>query len=179
VTADEAPPGSEVSGGIARQIGRTGLTLVVAVGGGAALHALGMPGGMLVGAMAGVAMLSLSGFPTFQHPKAKAAAQILVGTGIGATISRESLALVAAMAIPMLLTIVGLLVFGILFGLWLSRTTTLDRRTALAATMPGGMVEMVLVSDELGADSAVVAAIHLLRIIAVLASLPVILSLFR
>lgn len=169
------PPG----GPLPRRLGILAATTVAAGAGGGGLHALGVPGGMLVGAMAAVALVGLLGYPTFRHPAAKPVAQILVGTGIGATISRDSVGLVVTMAVPMLITVVALLLFGAVFGLWLARTTSLDRRTALTATMPGGMVEMVMIADELGADVAVVAGIHLMRIVSVLISLPVVLTVLR
>lgn len=154
-------------------------TLLAASSGGALLWALQVPGGVLVGAILGVGALSLFGVPVARHPRSKQGAQLLVGTGIGATLRPDSFSLLATMAAPIAASIVTLVVVGVLCGALLARTTRLDLATALAATAPGGMIEMVLVSDEVGADGSIVAGMHLLRILAVLGALPLVLSVLR
>lgn len=169
--------------GSARRHGRAVMlvlgTLLAAGAGGGLLYTLQVPGGVLVGAIFGVGTLSLLGVPVARHPRFKQVAQLLVGTGIGATLKPESFSLLATMAVPIVASILTLLSVGLLCGALLTRATRLDVATALASTAPGGMIEMVLVSDEIGADGAIVAGMHLLRILAVLGVLPVVLAFLR
>jgi membrane AbrB-like protein len=151
-------------------------TLAVAGAGGAILLALHVPGGMMIGGIIAVAALSLSGVPVGRHPRAKQFAQLIVGTGIGASLTSGSFELLKTLAVPILGALATLMVVGVCSGLLLARTTVLDLPTSLTATAPGGMIEMVLVSDAIGGASSIVAAIHLLRILAVLGTLPLLLA---
>lgn len=160
-----------------RWLGTTLLTVLVAVAGGALLMLLRVPGGMLVGAILAVATLSLLGAPVFRDPRAKKVAQVVVGTGIGATLTPESFSLLRTLALPILASIAALVLVGLISGLVIARTTGLDLATALTATAPGGMIEMVLVSDAVGGASSIVAGIHVMRILAVLGALPFVLAL--
>jgi membrane AbrB-like protein len=152
-------------------------TLLAAAAGGVTLFALGVPGGMLIGAIAAVAALSLLGVPGARDPRAKQLAQIIVGTGIGASLTPQSLALLRALAVPIIASIAALLIVGLFCGIAISRRTGLDLATSLTATAPGGMMEMVLVSDAIGGASGIVAGVHLMRILVVLGSLPLLLTL--
>ena len=62
------------------------ITLAVGVAAGFRLH---VPGGMLVGAIAGVCLLNLLTGRAFMYPQAKIAAQIITGTYIGGMITRN------------------------------------------------------------------------------------------
>jgi uncharacterized protein len=55
-----------------------------------------------------------------------------------------------------------------LWGLLLRPTTGLDRRTALLASCPGGISEMVAMADESGADVELVLGVQLVRKLVVL-----------
>lgn len=160
-----------------RWVGTALLTALAAVAGGTCLLLLHVPGGMLVGAIVAVAVLSLVGAPVFRDPRAKTVAQVIVGTGIGATLTPDSFSLLRALALPILASIAALLLVGLVSGLVIARTTGLDLATSLTATAPGGMIEMVLVSDAVGGASSIVAGIHVLRILAVLGALPILLAL--
>ncbi len=151
--------------------------LATAAAAGGLLQLIGVPAGMLIGAIAGVSALALSGVRVPRYPRLKQAVQILVGTAVGATLGRDSLHLLGAVAVQVLVSVLLLLVVGVLCGIWLVWRTDLDLITALPATAPGGMVEMVLVSETLGSGGPIVAAIHLLRVLAVLAALPIVLAL--
>lgn len=157
-------------------IGTAALTIAVAGVGGGLLLLLGVPGGMLIGAICAVAGLSFAGVPVLRDPRAKVVAQLIVGTGIGASITPESLTLLRTLALPIVASIAALLVFGLCCGLAIYRRSDLDLATSLTATAPGGMIEMVLVSDAVGGASAIVAGMHLMRILATLGTLPFLLG---
>jgi membrane AbrB-like protein len=160
-----------------RGLASTAWTFLAAAVGGSCLLLLGIPGGMLVGSIVAVAALSMAGATVFRDARAKQVAQVIVGTGIGATLTPESFALLRALVLPILAAIAALVLVGLLSGLVLARTTGLDVATAITATAPGGMIEMVLVSDAVGGETPVVAGIHVMRILAVLGTLPIVLAL--
>jgi membrane AbrB-like protein len=157
-------------------VGTATRTLAAAGCGGGLLLLLHVPGGMLVGAICAVAGLSFAGVRVTRDPRAKVVAQLIVGTGIGASITPESLTLLRALALPIVASIAALLAVGLCCGYAIYRRSDLDLATSLTATAPGGMIEMVLVSDAVGGASAIVAGMHLMRILATLGTLPFVLG---
>lgn len=77
-------------------------------------------------------------------------------------------------------TLLGLVVFSALSGLccavYLHKVAGFDRVTAFFGGMPGGLVEMIELGAERGADERAVALIHSARILLVVFSLPFILQ---
>ena len=74
-----------------------------------------------------------------------------------------------------------MMVFGLIFlnscvGLGISAVSDLDVKTALLASAPGGIQEMTLVADDLGADAGQVAILQTVRVIFVIAFMPALLK---
>ncbi|WP_078547545.1 AbrB family transcriptional regulator [Litchfieldia alkalitelluris] len=99
-------------------------------------------------------------------------AQITVGISMGNKISLSDLKLGGKycgyyfiLTILLILTSVG---FGYLFSLF----TTLSLSTSILSLAPGGMVEMVLTAKAIGADSAVVSALQLIRLLFIILIVP-------
>lgn len=68
------------------------LTILVSAAGGLLLLRAKVPGGMLVGAVLGVAIFNLITQEAFLYPQARVAAQALTGAYIGCMITREDVA---------------------------------------------------------------------------------------
>lgn len=145
---------------------RVGSLLIVLVGlaGGLAGHALRLPAGPLLGALAAVAVLRLWALPGIAlAPSVRSLGRVLVGTTIGSTVSLAVLVsmgrtVVLALVLSATLILVGA---GLAFGM--VRLGGMDPTTAVIAASPGGMPEMVGLADELGADVDLVMGFHTLR----------------
>ena len=67
-----------------------------------------------------------------------------------------------------------MLVFSLLLGLFISKVTGMDLVTALFSTSPGGLSNIVLISDAYGAQTHIVALLHIFRLISVVIFMPII-----
>lgn len=148
--------------------GYAGLALVFAIGaaGGYAGMRLRLPAGPLLGALVAVlaAQLLIPGLPSVS-PQVRMWLQILAGVALGSRVSADTVRRLrragplAAMVV--VVTILGTLAGGAVVALALG----LDRGTALLASTPGGMPEMILIADSLGRDVPTVVVIQLIRVV--------------
>ncbi len=152
-------------------------TIVAALAGGYLLERLKIPAGALIGAMAAVAALNLSGLDTAEIPGwTRFLAFAGIGWALGQQVNRESLEVFRASLIPIAIVVAGLLLAGGLIMLVL-RAAGLDPATALLAASPGGISQMGAISAAVGANAAVVITAHLVRIITVVVTAPLMVKL--
>jgi membrane AbrB-like protein len=76
-------------------------------------------------------------------------------------------------ALPIVVVVAGLMVASVVLAFVLHRSGV-DPVTAFLAASPGGLSQMVAISTDLGANVVVVSIVHLIRIIAVLVTAPLI-----
>jgi membrane AbrB-like protein len=166
-----------LAGAEALGLGGTALTLVCgSIGGMLALQG-GVPSGDLIGSILAVGGANLLGAGL--GPLAgdlRSAAMILIGTSVGAQMSRESLQLLRRVALPATAFVVIIISVGLLLGWGLSQVTPLDLPTALLSSVPGGASTMPAVAYDLGGDMRLVAALHLMRQLVAYILLPSVLS---
>ncbi|MDR7544262.1 MAG: AbrB family transcriptional regulator [Armatimonadota bacterium] len=136
---------------------------------------LRLPAGALLGALIAVLFLHtvMPVLPSV-NPVVRRWVQVLVGTALGSRVSRETLGRLRQ-AIPVAVLVVAATVIGTLTGSavvgWILHV---DRGTALLASTPGGMPEMVLMADALDRDVPTVVLIQLIRnILTLIVLLPV------
>lgn len=144
-------------------------TTVAALAGAGVATVLRLPAAPLLGAMIGVAALTLSSDLSWQAPSAfKWAVYVAIGALLGQSVTRASLAALRSSAVPIVVTVVLFLVFGLVlaWGLW--RFTDFDVHTALLSTAPGGIAQMGALSAEANANVPVVLSIHVLRVTSVI-----------
>ena len=100
------------------------------------------------------------------------AAQVLVGTAVGASVlpgfAREIRKLIA----PAVIAVAVLVIAGIGAGVALSALGILGQTEALLGMVPGGVGEMVAAASALSADSALVAGLHMIRLLLMIWTLP-------
>ena len=156
---------------------KTIVTLAAAIIGGLIFHRLKLPAGALFGAMIFVAVINCIIKENITFPaELKIALQIMAGAFIGLNINREFLSVLKTLVIPALVIVVSVILLNLIIGYLLYKIAGLDSATALFASAPGGIMEMILVADSLGADTVKVAILHLVRLLAVLTCIPLILS---
>ncbi len=78
--------------------------------------------------------------------------------------------------IPSIILLIGLTTLSILLGYIIHKFTGLDLQTALFSSAPGGLADMTIMSEAFGAQTHIVALLHLIRLTTVLTVLPVVIK---
>ena len=154
------------------QFPRLTLGLLIGCAGAAAFVALRLPLPWFLGALTATLLAAVLDLP-FAAPKSLGVAlRAVLGVAIGAAFTPEILSRGA----PMLISLLGLLPWLALLiggGYWFfTRRVLLDPMTAFFAAVPGGLSDMVLLAEEMGANTRAVTLIQLSRNILVVFALP-------
>jgi uncharacterized protein len=94
-------------------------------------------------------------------------AQVLVGSTLGARIGPTALREFRDVMAPGMVAVLATVLAGIALGLALWSTNGLGLVEAVFGMVPGGVGEMVAAVASMGGDSALVAGIHLVRLLVV------------
>jgi membrane AbrB-like protein len=154
------------------------LTVLSGIVGGLLLIHWKVPAGGLVGSVLASGLYNIITERGYVSGRVRFPIQVGVGALIGAQMTKESLSSFEALVIPILIMLVGLLLFTFIFGVLMNRSTMLDFSTCLLALTPGGIQETSLLADELGCDTATVIVMHTIRLVVVICAFPSLLSLF-
>lgn len=145
--------------------------------GGLLFRKLGVPGGVLVGAMVFTVIyncvLGKARYPVV----VKKYQQVFTGAYIGVSITGATLAQIPQVALGMLVSIVDILCYVALMSFILRRTSRMDYGTSLLCSTPGGIGEVSMLSEELGTDTPTIAVMNTARMILIVATFPAILQL--
>jgi membrane AbrB-like protein len=151
------------------------VAIVLAVSASYFLEWLNFPAGGLIGAMVAVAWLKLSGVTLPGVPGAlQFVALVIVGWDLGTKFNRQLLAAVGGNLLPLVSVVGAFLVMGWVLAWTLWKAGLMDPVTAVLATSPGGLVQMGALTSEMEANVALVVGFHVLRIVSVLLSAPLI-----
>jgi membrane AbrB-like protein len=151
------------------------VAIILAVGAAYLLDWLNFPAGALIGAMVAIAALKLWGVELPAVPGGiRFLALIVIGWDLGSKFNKELLAVVADNLLPLVGVVVAFLLVGWILAWTLWKAGLMDPATAVLATSPGGLVQMGALTSEIEANAALVVGFHLLRIVSVLLSVPLI-----
>ncbi|WP_368188546.1 AbrB family transcriptional regulator [Aestuariibius sp. HNIBRBA575] len=151
-------------------------TVVTAALSGWLVSRTGIPLGWMIGAMLVTAVASLARLPVRKPDTFMDIIRATIGLMLGASITVELIGSVAAWWPTLVLLIVSL---AVMFGagyLALRKIARFDPITAGLCAMPGGIAEMVLLSERQGADQARVAIVHALRIALAILLIPLLIG---
>lgn len=151
-------------------------TALAAIAGGYLLYRLKVPGGIMVGAIIGVAVLNITFGIAYMPTAAKTLAQIVAGAYIGVGIDRSDLQKLRSLLKPLSLLVISLLILNLLMGFLIYITSPLDLLTALFSAVPGGMSDIPIIAADMGADASKVAALQFVRMCAGIAIFPTVIS---
>lgn len=144
------------------------MLLIAAAAGAALARRARLPGGVLLGALLGAAVVQLVASPPPLPTPVRVAAQILIGAAVGVRLRPVVLADVRRW-LPAFLLALGLLLAAAAGAAALLVTAAeLPPRTAVLAVLPGGAADITALLAAEGADAPVVAAVHLTRQLLVL-----------
>lgn len=153
------------------------LTLAASLGAGALVYRLKVPGGMLVGAILGAAVLNVATNQAFIYPQSRVLAQALTGAYIGCMMTREDVRRLPRLIRPYLAMLASLLALNLMMAALFYAVTDLDLLTCLFCAAPGGMSDTPLIALDMGADSSVVAVMQFVRMIFGMGCLPTVILL--
>lgn len=139
--------------------------MLVAALGGLACTYLKVPAGLLVGGLISVSVLNIATGIVVAPPFLTVTIQILSGTLIGSSFSKQDILDIRSLLLPALLLIGGMLVNNLVVGSIVASLSELDLLSSLLGTIPGGVTEIVIMADQLGADVPAVAVMQLSRLI--------------
>jgi membrane AbrB-like protein len=140
--------------------------------GGAAFAALGLPVPWLLGALAATTAVSLAGLELRLPDPLRRPMIAVLGAMLGTAFTPERLAgaidwLPTLSALPLYVAVVGVVIY-----LYLRRCSSFDRTSAFFAAAPGGLSEMIALSQQLGGDQRRVSLVHATRLLFIVFAIP-------
>ena len=166
-------------------IAAVGLTDVAVLGacavvGVVAGRLLRLPAYRLSGPLLASAVVHAAGLNESAPPwEVVAAAQIVVGSAIGARFTGVPVRRVLGLMAAALVSTVLMLAATVSFALGLASATGLDWRAIVLAYAPGGLAEMSLIALSLGIETAFVATHHVIRIGLIVVAAPLVFARLR
>ena len=151
------------------------VSIVIAASAAYLLDWLNFPAGALIGAMVAIAGLKLSGVDVAGVPGTlRFVALIVIGWDLGTRFNKQLLEAVTSNLLPLVLVVAAFIIMGWVLAWSLWKLGLMDPATAVLATSPGGLVQMGALTSEMEANAALVVGVHLLRIVSVLFSAPLV-----
>ncbi len=145
---------------------------IVAITGGYLFNYIGFPAGAIVGAIFSIILLNLATDKAAYPRVLKTIVQLLAGCYIGSKMTSQVLSEIPKLMLPLAVLIIELFFMAFVTAYIIHKLTKLNFATALFSSIPGGITEMSIISEEMGLDTPKIVLMHTCRIIAVLAILP-------
>lgn len=143
------------------------ITVLVGTIGGIFALKLKLPAGAMVGSMVFVAIFNILTGEAYFPQNVRIITQIAAGAFIGAGINRRDILDLKNMIKPAILMVSSMIIMDVILGFIMHKLTNLDLITSLFACAPGGLMDMSLVSADLGADASKVAILQMVRLMCV------------
>ena len=144
-------------------------TAICALCGGCLFRALDIPSGAILGSALFVALQNVKYERIAMPGYVSQIAQTGIGCYIGVQMVRESLHIIINAAMPVAVLLIASLIYTYLCALLLYRISRFDFTTCMLMCSPGGLNEMSIIADEMGADAPKVAVMHSVRLLCIVA----------
>ncbi len=148
------------------------VALVVGGLGGGLFATLGLPLPWLLGALAATTVASMAGVKLAVPDLLRRPMIAIIGIMLGGTFTNGRFDvsldwLVSLAALPLYVIVIGGLIF-----LYLRRFSGFDGTTAFFAATPGGLSEMIALSEHMGGDQRNVSMVHAMRLLLIVSVIP-------
>ncbi len=155
-----------------KRLGKFALALAIGLAGALVFLWLGMPLPFMLGSMTACAAAALLKAPIGEISGVRPATVTVIGVFIGSSFYPGIVEHFSSW-LPIFAGLLGFMtVYALLQITALMRLGRLDFATAYCAGMPGGLAEMITLSEEYGGDGRMVALIHGARIFLIVLALP-------
>lgn len=139
------------------------LTLLVGGALGFLFYKQKIPGGLMIGAVIGVAFLNILFACAFMPNETKTFVLIIAGAFIGSTIEKSDLKRLPYIAGPTMVMLLSFLILNLLIGTVIYWISPLDLVTSLMTVVPGGISDTPIIAAAMGADAPKVAVMQMVR----------------
>lgn len=133
---------------------------------------LNMPLPWMLGSMAACAAAAIVGLPIGNPKELRSLMIPIIGVSLGSVFSPHSLDALIQMGLGLIALIAAMIGASLSCYALYRRTTDMDEATAVFSAMPGGLAEMVILSDGAGVDTAKVALMQAVRVFTVVMAVP-------
>lgn len=146
---------------------------IAALIGAVVLESAGLPAGALIGAALGAGVVASRGAVRTPTPRwVRLAAFMVLGWLLGSRVDADALAAIPDLAGPIVVILVVLGAASAAMSVGLVRLAGWPLRTAILAASPGGIAEIIALGAVAGEAGERIAALHLLRLAAILLIVP-------
>ena len=153
-------------------IRKNSVTIAVALAGGTIGYLLGIPAGTMVFAMVAVGAFNIFTGRGYMSTPVRRFAQMIAGATIGQNVTREALMSMQQIIIPALVLTVIYIIASLIIAYVMFRVGKMELLTALFSGTPAGASDMALIAADIGGNSPVVAMMHVIRLVTVIAFFP-------
>ena len=151
-------------------------TIIVGIIGGIIGYFSHLPAGTMSCSMALVAYFNVKTQKAYIPIPLRKIIQSFGGALIGAKVTLGDVIALKDLILPIILIIVGFCLMNVLVGFFLYKTTKFSLSTALLSASPGGMSDISLMAEDLGANGPQVASMQFLRAIFIVGVYPIIIK---
>ena len=151
-------------------------TIIVGIIGGIIGYSSHLPAGTMSCSMALVAYFNVKTHKAYMPLTLRKIIQSFGGALIGAKVTLSDVIALKNLILPIILIIIGFCLMNILVGFFLYKTTKFSLSTALLSASPGGMSDISLMAEDLGANGPQVASMQFLRAIFIVGVYPIIIK---
>lgn len=154
-------------------------TILVGLFGSFLFTGLNIPAGGMLGAMTAIALLQIRRFSIEPVPKILlTGTYMILGISVGSSFDLATLKRLQGSLGLLIGATIATLISSIILSFVVKRMMHIDIKTSLLACSPGGLSIMAVVAEETGARVEVVSLLHLVRLIWVVISMPIFMSIF-
>lgn len=151
-------------------------TIVVGIIGGVIGYFSKLPAGAMSCSMALVAYFNVKTQKAYMPLSLRRIIQSFGGALIGAKVTLFDVIALKDLILPIILIIIGFCLMNVLVGFFLYKTTKFSLSTSLLSASPGGMSDISLMAEDLGANGAQVASMQFLRAVFIVGVYPIIIK---
>ena len=151
-------------------------TVIVGIIGGIIGYFSHLPAGTMSCSMALVAYFNVKTHKAYMPLTLRKIIQSFGGALIGAKVTLSDVIALKNLILPIILIIIGFCLMNVFVGFFLYKTTKFSLSTALLSASPGGMSDISLMAEDLGANGPQVASMQFLRAIFIVGIYPIIIK---
>ena len=151
-------------------------TFIIGIIGGVIGYFTRLPAGTMSCSMALVAYFNVKTHRAYMPLTLRKIIQSFGGALIGAKVTLTDVIALKDLVLPIILIIIGFCLMNVLVGFFLYKTTKFSLSTALLSASPGGMSDISLMAEDLGANGPQVASMQFLRAIFIVGVYPIIIK---